>query len=439
MKRPLWAVALGFPAILSGTSATAQVLFEGASLKDCKEAGGERVIPAEKLRERAILKAGFSYSDQLAKIVAAGELGSVASSAVKCRDGAPCKVTYSLRPEGDPISEDDRKAYVELYRAMEQLSNLGAPGDTTVAPEGLLLVYDVTKLPAPDDRAVQFLNRGLNDFSVRCVGTSDPDQPKPDTPEKREPRGPSFIVGKSEADAGKTGLDEREFASFGLTVDRDAKKTTGDIDLYVSARIADLADTELEFSPYLALQYHSGDDVDDLAFGGEARWQPGSGNHVFLGRLAWETDHRFRSSALRAEAKWRLPWLFDLCEPLRPAKTGYVVCSATVVADFQHVYDAGTKSALLTVPEFTRIGLDADAAIAIPLPKALGRLRIGGTAALRQDISGRDADIWLLTGSIGILPSDTAHWKFSIDYTNGRDLTSLEKQDIIALSVGFRW
>ncbi len=326
--------------------------------------------------------------------------------------------------------EGTEKKLENLFETARPLSD-----DEILAPAGFRVEIGATAPPA-EARPKAFLDGRADWLTLRCIATSrsraTPAAPTATAPLVDQPK---LVVAKSEDDAGKV-MVKREFASFGYSSDRLTDKSTYDMDLFVGYAIPLMsAKAPLYFQPFLSAQRHSEEDVDDMAVGFALT------RYFYRSRIrlkpAWESDHRLDSSVWRIDLGWT-PRLFPECEAISIPGKQYASCDITLVADYADIRDAGNKADLAKLPSYSRIGLDLDLVYGRSLGEDAGFLILSGGYKTRGDYSGHGGDADLMTASIGYAPGAPDHFKVSIDYTNGRDLTSLKKQERVALTVGFR-
>lgn len=392
-------------------------LFTGLKASDC--ADGQ--VPNEILRDKAIAAAKVPLSTAIAGALLEGRLGTVARDAQVACLSTTC--------------EGANAALGELHQSLLDLAE-AAP----LVPDGFTIAIDVERAPRPAARSAAFLNgewgwvrlrctTALADTSAASSGDKPVRHPADGAPAK-------LVIGKNEEDLGKD-FAKRGFASFGLSSDREANETAWDIDAYLGVDTPILGGNEIEFEPFASLQYHSQKKVDDLAFGGALLWYPSNSGHLVKLKGAWESDINFRSSLWRGELGWTPPW-FDICERTGSPSDHYANCELTLVGDVQKISDPGRKDDLLTLSSFGRIGFDARLVYGHSIGDSFGFVIATAGYSLRERPGNGGGDADLFAASLGLSPSKTGAWKMSLDYTKGRDLTALTKQDKIVITVGFR-
>jgi hypothetical protein len=407
--------AAALVAIGSSGAAHAGELFTGLKATDCVD--GIAVNTA--LRDKVVAGAKVPLTVPIATALVENRLGTLARQAERDCLGKEC--------------EGADRALADLHHNL-----LGLADASPLGPEGFSITINAATAPARVDRAEAFLNGKADWLMVRC-----PAAPvmadKPGKPGRRpsEPEAPDLVLGKNEDDAGKD-FAKRGFASIGFSSDREADETQWDIDAFLgfSAPILGLGNA-LELQPFASFQYHTGKKVDDLSLGGAVMWYPNNSGHLVRLKGAWETDHRFKSSLWRADLGWTPP-LLDACERSTVPDRSFANCEITFVTDFESVANAGDKADLLKLNNFVRLGMDTRFVYGHSVGEKFGFVIASAGFSFRQDPSGSKSDAELFTASLGLTPSSQGAWKISLDYTKGRDLTDLTKQDKLVVSIGFR-
>lgn len=414
MRRLAILCALG----LSCGTAHAAELFTGIKAADCHDGR----MPNAALRDAVLAEAMVPLTVPIALALVENKLGTLARKA-----------------EGDCLGKECKGAEDALRNLHHSLLSLADA--LPLVPTGFTIAIEPANAPAPVARAENFLNGQWTWLTVRCTTAmaqtpATPSDPEPSRrPSDLEP--PQFVLAKTEEDAGKD-FDKRGFASFGISSDREADETAWDIDAYLGFDAPFLGlGSELELQPFVSLQYHTQKKVDDLAFGGALMWYPGNAGHLVRLKGAWESDINFRSSVWRSDLAWTPP-LLDWCEEQSVPDKIFANCELTGVGDVQKISDAGTKEALTKLDSFGRIGFDARFAYGRSVGEKIGFVTAGAGFSLRRNPGSARGNAELFTASLGLSPADAGAWKISIDYTLGRDLTELTKQDKIVLTVGFR-
>lgn len=417
MKR-LAIIALAFG--LSSGGAEASELFSTLKAGDCRD--GQ--VPNAVLRDAVLAAEKVPLTVPIATALVENRLGTLAREKETDCLGRECK--------------DADDALQKLHHNLLALSDA-----QPLVPAGFTIAIDAAAAPPREARVETFLNGQWSWLSVRCAttlaGTTPPSvKPEPEKPSRpSDPEPAQIVLAKTEEDAGKD-FGKRGFASFGVSSDREADETAWDIDAYLGLDAPFLGlGSELELQPFVSLQYHTQKKVDDLSFGGALMWYPGNAGHLVRLKGAWETDINFRSSVWRSDLGWTPPW-FDLCEEQSVPDRVFANCELTLVGDIQNISDAGSKEALLKLDSFGRAGFDLRLAYGRSVGEKFGFVTAGAGFSLRRNPGSSQGNAELFTASLGLSPSDAGAWKISIDYTVGRDLTELTKQDKIVLTVGFR-
>lgn len=407
------AFATGF---LAAGSANATVIFSGLKNSDC-ESG---VVPNARLRDVALADAKVPMSTELATALLQSRLGTIAAQ--KSDD------CTRVRCEGTDL------ALANLNDNLLDLAN-----DAPPAPTGFTATVDPAHAPAATVRPRDFLNGDWYWVSVTCTAAvAHAAKPEPRAPRPSDVDAPELVFAKEEADIGKD-FKKRGFASIGVSSDREAKTTTWDVDAYLGYTAPFLGHgTPIEFQPFASLQYHTGKKkVDDFAVGGAVLWYPNNGGWEVALKGAWESDHKLKSSLWRADLGVTPPW-FDFCESWNVPGKSFARCEITGIGDFEDVANPGDKTDLATRNNFGRLGVDGRFSFGWSLGKGIGFGTIAAGVSSRWTVWGSHSNATLWTASVGLTPSDSAHWKVSIDYSRGRDLTDLSRQHKIVLTVGVR-
>lgn len=395
-------------------------LSELLKASDCPERGA--VISNDLFLDRVLDKSGLKLSSQTASLLSSGALGVTARSKV-----AKCAPELATGQTPAACKESDKALYEAYSAAAILLDRL------TWNSDDIVVEFGPDRPTSRDDTAVAVLNRQMGWMRIVCRRAFPPgDSPPPLPPAAK---GWTFAAGKTEADASRT-LDKREYATVGLDTDQVADTSVFSADVFLGFG---RWDTLAPRSVFLSYQRKTpSSNLNDLAFGVSAA-KPFSGlggtNYV-TGLLAWETDDKFRSSAWRAQAGWSPQFAF--CEESTEPLAFYFNCDIAAVVDYSDVLRAGRKEKLLTRESFTRGGVDLKLEAWWARGEKLGFLTFATTYSMREDLTDADASADLFTASVGIKTGDKSQFKFSLDYSNGEDLTSLEEINTIKLSLGYR-
>lgn len=401
-------------ALVPAASMAADSLFED---KDCPTRDAQ--VSNETVRDRLIKQSGIKLSMKTAGLLANGQLGSEAvSTAAEC----------SRRPAAKPC-DDEQNTLVALFDyANDALS--------TVPDEEPRLAYAAYALTAPGDadlRIAAFLNGTADWVAFRCAKVV-PTRPEDPPPPPKRP-GLQIVIAKSEADASK-GFAKREFASVALEHDGLENETAFTADVFIGIGKRDSATPLLGFLSYQRKSPSS--EGNDLAFGVSytTYFKGLTDGDTFSALAAWETDDRFRSSLWRGQIGWSP--LLAFCDHKNIPGQLYLSCDATLIVDYSDVVDAGRKEALQTRDSFTRTGADLRFEVWKGRVNKLGFYTFSTAYSLRQDLTNADADADLFTASLGIKTGDKSRFKISLDYSEGRDLTSLQREETLKLTFGYR-
>mgnify|MGYP001809758220 CR=1 FL=1 len=414
------AKALAVGAVLALVPAVAMAADELFEKKDCWPENGAVPIANDTVRDRLIKQAGIKLSMKTAQLLANGQLGSEAVSMAE-----DCS---RRRPE-EKQCDEEQNALVALFGyANDALST--KPGDE------VRLVYANYGPTAPEDadlRIAAFLNGTADWVTFRCAKAI----PKPPEEPPIPPRKPGLqvVIAKSEADASK-GFAKREFASVALEHDGLENETAFTADIFIGVGKRDSASPLLGFVSYQRKSPSS--EGNDLAFGVSytTYFKGLTDGDTFSALGAWETDDRFRSSLWRAQVGWSP--LLAVCDNRNIPGQLYLSCDATLILDYSDVVDPGRKEALQTRESFTRAGVDLRFEVWKGRGDKQGFYTFSTSYSRRHDLTDADADADLFTASLGIKTGDKSRFKVSLDYSEGRDLTSLEREETLKLSFGYR-
>ncbi|MGA9657624.1 MAG: hypothetical protein WBQ60_00785 [Asticcacaulis sp.] len=168
------------------------------------------------------------------------------------------------------------------------------------------------------------------------------------------------------------------------------------------------------------------------------------GAEAYVGGLtaAYETDDSLKSSLLRFEASVRPPlkaWMrrmtgHDPSEACRWCQTS----DLAFVADYVNVSDPGFKQALYDLPQYGRVGFDANWALRLNRGEDKSSFGVNFNYSLRQDLQGSDASARRFTTRAAYYPTPQSHYVFGLEYDQGRDLTSLVDIDRWMVTWGYR-
>lgn len=316
--------------------------------------------------------------------------------------------------------------------------------------EGYSLRRDVPN-PVVDQRAriIAALNGPVSWLGVRCPSTDGPVEPDPITVTSIfDSITEHLIVGKSEEDATRSDMADREFATLSITDDRAAEEETTEINLFLGWQFPMMeagANNDITYRvvPFISLQKTSverdepgPEETDDLTFGISVPtvWR----GNIFAPSLKWETDTDFESSVTALRLDWSPEWLLPRCFRAYWSTTIRFRCDYAVVVDYSDVGDAGEKSDLEDINQFARAGFDVGFDYYHDLGEGPAQINFGVNYQRRESLNDEGGDADLLSAVLQILPGDESHFSFGIEYTHGEDLTSLEPDETTMLRIGYR-
>lgn len=453
MSRRHWvASAGGAVALLAAGSARAQDANLVANLaplisKSCTAVGDERgTISATRLRA-AIFSKNVVTFDDVAPLVGTG--------------GAPLATLVLAAADGD-----NQEAYLILGRLVESWVAPDAPGAGNFLPfaSGGVAISrrDGAALASSETAAVlaDIVDQSDARFVFRCTPPGETPDPAPESG-----RMPPFklIIAKEPDDLALPKLTDRPFAEAAYVRDADAGEETfsfygtlglnfGDRAIGQQAyrdgrsplmlRLRPIAFAQLEYEKVSGTGAAKTDNLNfGLELGGDLQTRTGAGasvtaNHFLSLSLRYLTDTRFDSSGWSVVAKWapRLP----IPGSFVPAPLGDAMdlsWKLTGVFDHAGFEDPGRKTELLTAPHFTRVGLDAIAALRLKLGNT-NIVTLSGEYAFREKFGSGPGDAQLLGLRMTFAPSD--HFSFGIGYDRGENLDTLEHSDTLKLTIGVR-
>ncbi len=414
-------------AALCTSPAVAKDLFAGLTSDDCMSGTVENATA----RDTLLTEAKLPHAAFVAQLLESGQIGSAAVTAFNCGKAKTC----SFRDTA--LTPRERTALETLYDSALRLDLYGDDLSVRLPKDFSVEIGAGDPKRSGADRAVALLNGNWTWLKITCSASAAADT-SPTTHDPEETPKPKFVLGKSVDDIGKE-LGDRDFASLSVTIDRLKKTNTWDVQLYagIDKPYFEPSGT-VGFLPYVAFQYNNADDVDDLTFGGALRWTP-TLHHIILLTGSWETDHRFKSSVWSSELRWRPLAVPEFCRARHKLDAHYMICGIDVLADYHRVSSIGDKTSLATQSNFSRVGFGANFAYGVRLSEKSGWIVGRMKYDLRQDLASSDTNVRLFTASLGFEPGKESHLKLSVDYTKGRDVSSLEDQDKIVWTVGVRF
>lgn len=254
-----------------------------------------------------------------------------------------------------------------------------------------------------------------------------------------------WVIARTLDDA-SVGREDRDFATLSYTRDYESDENIVDAEIFIGTPTIGSGlggDNPLRF--YAAYQRRTGGHpVNDLTFGASTLWYLGKDDeNAFLLNGTYETDDHFRSSALRGELLWEPVWA-DFCHrftggTMRPGSKpdlGFS-CILRGALDIQDVMDAGNKPALQDEPSFRRLGGDFLFSSYWRLA-AGGKIQVNASYGVREPFDGKDGDAAFGQISLKYVPAGMTNVAFGVEYFEGEDLTSLERDKTLKFAIGFR-
>lgn len=321
--------------------------------------------------------------------------------------------------------EQKDKAYAKLISEVE---NLVMDGPRFSGP---LLTVTVDEAAAPADSATrvsQFLDGQASWMTVSCAKG-----PKP-TPAWTD----GIIVTETTADLGDTKLKDRGFATFSYigNLADDTSVIEADVVVGLPGFTSGVA-SPWQIRPYAAYKRRTDPKkpVNDLSFG--LNWTQYVTDWELPLNVSGEfmTDDDFEADAHRFEVSLGLPLLSECFNEL-PDPHG-AQCSTYVVYDHVGIDDPGGKPSLVALSDFDRVGAGIRLTYWRILPNDA---RIEATASydFRTAFDGDDGDAEITRLKLALIPSETSHFSFTIEYANGEEIRSLTESETIKLSLGYR-
>lgn len=389
--------------------------------------------------------------------------------------GAPAiaQAAYAMWTPGGPPQAIDRDNQSALLQLALLAHGWAVPEARGNGFQGMPEAVQAVRLLRPD--GASFDNRtwpdglravlaGAGDEVIVTCAAAPADQPSADPGAAARPAaghpGPALIVGNTPADLVIPNLGNRSFAEVSLLRDADGRTTSLSVNGTVGLRWGNLrlgrppasrteSRTFAVVRPlgFVQLQRQSvtGDPwaIDNLSFGLQADGfvqsrspRGGTRSHYFALSGLYITDTRFLSRSLQASARimpdLKLPG-FGIAYHIGDATTVRWLLSA--VADYTRVEDSGRKSGLAGVADWTRVGYDARAIVALQLG-ALPPMDLTASYDARYALAegpGRAAMLRLQW-----LYHPDAHLSFGLAYENGTNLDNLFHTSTVKATLGFR-
>lgn len=278
--------------------------------------------------------------------------------------------------------------------------------------------------------------------------------------------GPNLQLGlvRKPGDLGISDLSKRSYAEIAWLNDRDAKEQSysiyGTLGLSLPDTIwwqrnnpdaREAVTLRIQPTAFAQLEYEGGTSkgklkqTDNLNFGLQISGliQPRSADYTasnyFTLNARYLSDTRFRSSAWSINGSF-IPGLrapgFDTPKRFMDDRADFRWL-VTGVADHVSVTDPGTKAALLTSPEFTRVGLDLTGALRFFVDEDRKQaLALSGDYYWRETLGGGIGNAQRIVFKLQFEPDP--HIAFGIAWDKGENLDSLEHSDTIKVTLGLR-
>lgn len=450
MKSSRFAVlaALLFAFVAPGQALAAAGILDGVTTNDCKAQNApDRVVPPAVVLNRAFSRHGITVTAEMLQPSPNGEapLRRLANEIIAIGEGATT---------GDDLKGAAKSKY-ELYAAARDLTrNLDAPVSGLVDAE--------IKSTAPVDiteRVRQFLAGTASEWLVvrcrRVTPEADTDDEAP-TPGRVAAYLAGVRIAKDRDGATEEELGDSNFATVAAKNDQAANEETYAITAYLLGPSVLADGEEFTLQPFIEFQRKDAGagpkgDINDLTFGllsqlefdgaREDGWLPIK--HYFDVSLGWETDDSLESSVTRVELVYEP--VTGLPGNARQGRCLVLACAWTVAlaADYADISNTSGKPALEDLTDFGRIGYDGNVVFYFG-PGAQDERKSAWAWTLSADYKLRDtftedrADAQYFTGRLAFLPSNTGNFSLGLDYVRGKDLTSLEKEEYWAISIGYR-
>jgi hypothetical protein len=362
-----------------------------------------------------------------------------------------------------------RRSLSALYEEVATVFRMASPESPVSDPNfSVTSTIDVraleTNAAQRDRRVAEFLDGGARWLTVSCISEAgrDPASSSPSPTRSPFERWVSnVIVGRTNADATRSQLSKREFATFSITDDREADAQTTAIEAFIGFPLPYWAHpdhySEIGFTPFLSWQRQHVEtdaglvtkDIDNLTFGLSSpiyfyeRSGSNAGDLSFVVQtsVAWETDSEFDSSVGRVELAY-VPYHNFPCLSGYMSSRFLLRCEARLVTDWVEVADPGDKANLQNASEFFRVGLDLGLTFHQPIPGAPGLIELAASYSARDDIgqstTDPDGDADLFRAAISLLPGDESHFAFGVEYRMGENIASMEEQEQVLLQLRYR-
>lgn len=228
-------------------------------------------------------------------------------------------------------------------------------------------------------------------------------------------------------------MADRTFATASYTNDREAGNETYNVDVVLGLGPFDFGPAR--WVPYASYERQTrvSAPVNDLTFGVAGFWQ--RNYHHLRWNAAYETDDEFESAVWTADIEWSPPPPRGCVQ--RIGNNGIFRCDYSLRLDYSLIEDPGAKASLANVSDFLRIGGQIDFSYGRPFSR--GWLEATASYVLMEPIDGDYGDAARGEVAIALRPRDASNFEFGISYSNGEDLSSLVRSDIVKVYLGVRY
>lgn len=293
--------------------------------------------------------------------------------------------------------------------------------------------YALTVVNPPPDPATALMNGDVAWLRLTCSA------PQPSGGSGGGAALSGWVIAKALADADKP-TKKRGFATISYVKNYESKEEIVSTELFIGLpSIESGLGPGHTFRPYLGYQRRTGDEpLNDLTFGASSRWFVDGDqiDNAFFLNGEYETDDDLKSEAYRAEFIWEPVLENDPCGALTTDQAGFS-CILRAALDTQQVEDPGEKTALQDKPSFTRYGGDFRFSSYWELA-AGGSVHLDAMFAVREPFSGKNGDAAFGQVGLKFVPAGLENISFGVEYFEGEDLTSLERDKTLKFAIGFR-
>jgi hypothetical protein len=284
-----------------------------------------------------------------------------------------------------------------------------------------------------------------------------PPEPTPEQDKKTKGVFDGLVIAQDVTEAVKT-FKQRKPATFSLKSDHVGRSDTYNVqgtvmwqDPFNWVDFAKSHPAEWwipELSPYLTVSEKTNKDpakkVDDFTVGMEFEGRLTRITPLYID-ASWITDlGHFSSSQYLLSARvvpplYFLPAYGSYPTGVRPDKfTVLPVWDFAPVMDYSDVARPGSKTALLNVPQYTRLGFNADGAIRFGFGSDSSSFMLSTDYQYRNELSSRPADATLWSFGLEYKPSDSSPFSFSVTYEYGKKIDTLALVKEWNASIGFK-